>query len=356
MQKSLAIDGTEWQAADMTFMQDGYINAILRRTKRLLGTSGVVTGGVVTSAGGLNIAISGPLEFAVNGEYGIINAPANQALANNNTNYIVAKYSETDDTPALFYGAGVTPLIHRNETPTIISRTTSPAVESAGEVDLATVTTSGGAITLITDTRIITPSVSNGNISLGPLKTIDGVDPSVHVTTVATNAVLGHVLLGAPGGAARYEDLPAATKYYIVDLYIAGRGNGFIPNDSDFTSPPIGRTVKTFRYTTYDGSFWREGSGASWNLRATLNFNSTTAFNKTANVLTVDDSVRVKLNGSDVYSNGSAVDDLDRALTLPIVQGSNVLKLFMSNNGGGAWRINFLTDLLRDSRITFTPL
>lgn len=357
MQKTKAIDGTEWQAAQMTFMQNGYLNGFLNRTKLWAGTRGVFTGGVVATVSGLTVSVSGPLQFTANGELGIIAAPPNQVLANNATNYIIAKYAETEDTPAIFYGSGSPPNVHVNETPSIINRTSGPAILGNGEVDLATVTTSGGAVTLITDTRIILPTVTEGNIALGALKTIDGVDPSVHVATVATNVILGHVLLGAAGGAAKFEDVPAAAKYWIVDSYIFGRSGGTVLDEADFTSPPGGETVKMHREVTTGGAIWKEGYGPEWNIRGTLNFTSSAAFNHTGRVLTVDDSIRVRLNGTQVYIRSTSATDLDASFTLPIVLGSNQLKFYFCNNGGAEWRLNLLLDeLLLDNRITFNPL
>jgi hypothetical protein len=356
MQRLIATDGVEITAGDFQHEQDGKENAIRDRTQLWAGTNGVFAGGVVSSLGGLSIAISGPLQFQANGELGTINAPANQLVANGATNYVIAKYGTVDSVLATYYGTASPPFIRRSDNPTIVVRTSGPASLGAGEANLATVTASGGAITLITDTRIVLPSVSNGNILLGNLKTIDGVDPSVHVATVATNAVLGHVLLGAAGGAARFEDVPGAAKYWIVELYVKTRSNGFLPDDSDFDTPPGGITVTTWRDMTYDGSHMREGSGPEYNWRLTLNFTSSANFNASARILSNDDAVRVKLNGSTIYSTTTSHVDLNTAVTLPVVIGANTLKLFFCNGGGSEWRNNLFTSLLLDNRITFNPL
>jgi hypothetical protein len=354
MQRLIATDGVEVTAADFTFDQDGKENAIRDRTQLWSGAGGVFSGGVVAVVSGLTVSVSGPLKFQANGELGQITSPANQTVANGATNYVVAKYGTSDGTPATFYGGGSPPFIRRSDSPTIVVRTSGPAVLGAGEVDLATVTASGGAVTLITDTRIVLPTVSGGNVVLGAGHTIDGVDPSVHVATIGTNVVAGHLLLGAPGGAARYEDVPLAAKYWIVEQYVFNRSTGFIPDDSDFDTPPT--AVTTWRDLTLDGSHMREGFGPEYNWRLVLNFTSTAAFSGAARILSNDDTMRVKMNGSTIFSRGSSSLNLNTSITLPVLLGVNTLKLFFCNAGGDEWRNNFFTDLLRDGRITFNPL
>lgn len=351
MQKLIFTDGTEFVAADFTYWADALQTAFTDRTQLWAGTGGVFSGGVVSTVSGLTVAVSGPLKAHANGELIQVTSPANLLLPDASTRYIIATYATTDDTPATYYGAGSPPNKRRHDAATVTASAT-PAVLASGQIPLATVVTAAGAIFTITDTRVLLPFVdASGNLNMGALKTVDGVDLSVHVTTQGNTTVSAHVTKGSIGGAAVYE---AAAGYWIVERYVFARAGTFIPDDTDFSAPPA--TVDTFRHATPDGHFDFHAYGPEYNIRATLNFTSTATFTVNARIEAFDDSIRVKSNGSLEFSNGVATANANQTVTMHVATGANNWVIYAANGGGNQMITQLLTDILRDGRITFTPL
>jgi hypothetical protein len=356
MQKLIFSDGVEFFASDFTFWSDAIQAGFVDRTKLWGGAGGVWTGGVVASAGGLVVSVSGPFKGHANGELIQVTTPANLTLANNNTNYVIATYAQTDGTPATYYGAGAPPNKRRSDTPTITSRTSGPAILGNGEIDLATVVTAAGAIVgSPTDTRIILPQVdASGNLVMGALKTVDGVDVSAHAAFIGTGATAGHLKLGALGGAARFE---VAGGYWIVSRYVFNRANTFVPNETDFSAPPGGVTVDTFRVPTVDGTFDFHAFGPEYNLRAELNFSSSATFTVNARIEAFDDGIRIKdSTGLDVFSNGTASQNANQTVTMQVNTGANQWLIYGANGGGNEMITQLLTDILRNGNVTFAAL
>lgn len=362
MQRALAIDGVEWAAADMTFLQTGIYNGIKNRTIIRTGTSGVFSGGVVANPSGFTITISGPLKFHANGELGIIASPANVTAAPSTTNYIIGVYQETQDTPATYYGGGGPPNIHANETPTVIVRGTA-AVEANGEVNLATVVTNGSTSTSITDTRIILPSADGvGNMLLGPLKTIDGMDPSAHQVLVATSAVLGHVVLGAAGGATPYNTLRGTWKCEsFIDVAATFAGTKIL-DDADFTSPPAssepfnttGLAFNTQYVPTRQGDLAVAGYGPRVAQRYTLNFTATGVVSVAIGLSNWDDGIRIKANGVSLFSTGTASNGAGQVFNFNTVVGANTIVVYLCNGGGNQFHVNVICDVLAQAGMIFT--
>lgn len=361
MQRALALDGVEWSAADMLFLQNGLMNRIKNETKIIAGSSGVYTGGVVANPAAFTITITGPLQFHANGELGIIASPTNVTAAPSTTNYIIAAYLETQDTPATYYGGGSPPNIHANETPTVICRGTT-AVEASGEVLLATVVTNGSTSTSITDNRNMLPYVVGGNLLLGALKTVDGMDPSVHQALVATSAVLGHVLLGASGGATPYGTLRGAWKleefYDVGSSFAAGK----ILDDADFTSPPAssepfntaGAAFNTQYIPTRQGDLIRNGYGPRVASRYTLNFTATGTVSVNLGLSYWDDSVRLKANGVSLFNTGTASPGSGGVYNFSTVAGPNTIQVYNCNGAGSEFGINLVCSVLADPGMIFT--
>jgi hypothetical protein len=352
MQKLIFSDGVEFFASDFTFWSDAIQAGFADRTKLWAGSGGVWTGGVVASVGGLVVSVSGPFKGHANGELIQVTTPANITLPDNVTRFIIATYAQTDGTPATYYGAGAPPNKRRSDTPTITA-STAPAVLGSGQIDLATVTTAGGIVTVNTDTRIILPQVdAAGNLVMGALKTVDGVDVSVHAAAIGNGTTAGHVKLGSAGGAAQFE---VAGGYWIVERYVFNRANTFVPDDTDFSAPPA--TVDVFRVPTVDGSFDFNTYGPSYNLRATLNFTSTATFTLNARIEAFDDGIRIKdSTGAAVFNNGVASANANQTVTMQVNTGSNVWRIYGANGGGNQMITQLLNSVLRDARITFTPL
>ncbi len=366
MQRALAIDGVEWTAADFTFDQNGRINGTLQRTQVWAGSSGVWTGGLVAAASGLNISITGPFQFQALGEMGVIASPANILLPANSTLFIVGQYLETADTPATYYAAGSPPNLHQNPTPAIVFRTSGgggAAVEANKEVNLATVVTGAATITTVTDTRKLLPSVDgNGNILLGSGATIDGMDPSVHQTLIGSTSVAAHTKLGAPGGATPYGTLSGAwTKDEFIDVASAF-GAGKILDDSDFASPPGSSQpfaatgllyLETFVPTRY-GELAVDGYGPHFCTRYTLNITATGIFTVQMYATYWNNTIRVKGNGTSLYSNGSSSGGNAVSITFSTVVGANTIQVYHANCDGLDLNLGFVCSVLQDSRVIFT--
>lgn len=362
MQRTLALDGVEWSAADMTFDQTGRINRAKNSTKIWAGTGGVWTGGVVSNPSGLTIAISGPLQFHANGEIGIIASPANLTVPISATSYIIAVYAETQDTPATYYGGGSPPNIHANETPTVIWRA-SPAVLGNGEIPLATVVTDGTHATSITDTRVILFSSDNlGNLLLGAGLTIDGMDPSAHQALVATSSQLGHVLLGGSGGATPYGTMRGAwlrdAFYDVGSSYASSK----LLDDADFTSPPAssqpfvatGAAYNSQYLPTRQGDLFDSAYGPRIAARYTLTFTATGIISVALGISHWDDTIRVKANGTTLYSNTSPSGGAGQVVNFNTVNGSNTIQVYLCNGGGNQFHVNLVSNVLAQAGIVFT--
>lgn len=364
MQKLIFTDGVEFFASDFTFWASAIEAAFTNRTQMWAGAGGVFSGGVVGNGGGLVATVSGPLKAHANGQYISIAVPANQTLTASATNYIIAVYQTTDDTPATFYGAGSPPNKHRNDTPTIINRTSGPAVLANGEIDLATVVTGASTITTITDTRIILPSTDNsGNILLGALKTIDGMDPSVHQTLIGTPTIAAHLKLGAPGGATPYSVLGGAwQKDEFIDVASALPAT-YVLNDSDFTSPPassqpfasgLGPVYITTYVPTRNGDLVANGYGPHVCTRYTLTFTATSVQQVTVGLTAWDDTIRVKGNGTQLYSASAANGGTYQVLTFNTVVGTNTIQIYHGNTDGNQFYLYVACNALTLPGITFT--
>lgn len=361
MQRAIATDGVEFAAADFTFDQAGVFNGLLNRTIIWAGSSGVFSGGGVANPATFNITITGPLKFHANGELGIIASPANVTAAPSTTNYIIAVYGETTDTPATYYGGGSPPNLHANETPTVICRGT-PAVEANGEVNLATVVTNGSTSTSITDTRVLLPFVTAGNITLGALKTIDGMDPSVHVALVGTPTVVGHNLLGGIGGATPYGTLAGAWKRdQFLDVGSTFASNKLL-DDADFTSPPgssepfntTGAAFNTQYLPTRQGDLMDASYGPRVAHRYTLTFTATGIVSIAIGISNWDDTIRVKANGSTLYSNTTASQGTGQVVNFNTVVGTNTIQVYLCNGGGNQYHVNVICSILAQAGMVFT--
>lgn len=364
MQKLIFTDGVEFFASDFTFWASALEAAFTNRTQIWGGAGGVWSGGVVGNGGGLVATVSGPLKGQANGQYIAITSPANQTLPANGTSFIIAVYQTTDDTPATFYGAGSPPNKHRNDTPTVINRTTGAAILANGEIDLATVVTGAATITTITDTRIILPSSDNsGNILLGALKTIDGMDPSVHQTLIGTSSTAAHVKLGAPGGATPYGTLGGAwTKDEFIDVGGAF-AVGHILDDSDFGAPPASSQpfvatgllyLESFVPTRY-GDLVVDVNNVRVCSRYTLNFSSPSIQTISVYLTYWDDTIRVKGNGTTLYSNAAASTGSGlQVLTFSTVVGANTIQVYHANTEGGVGNVGVVCGVLSAAGVLFT--
>jgi hypothetical protein len=350
MQVAIATDGVEWAAADMTFLVNGLKTAILNRTTTWAGTGGVFAGwgGVVTSPSGLTLAISGPLRFHANGELGVIAAPSNVTATASITQYVIAVFATTDDTPAAYYGGGGPPNLHRNDTPTVIVRP-APAVLANGEVSLATVVAGGASITTITDTRIILPSVdASGNLVMGSAATVQGVNLPAHVALVGTSGAIGHLKLGAPGGAAAYSVLGGT---WLMEQFVdvaATLAATTVLDDANFSAPPAssqpilttGQAYTTEYVPTRQGDLIVNGYGPRVCTRYTLNFSSTGVQTVTILLTCWDTTVRVKANGITLTTQNAASGGAGLILTFSTVVGANTIQIYHGNVDGNQFYLN----------------
>lgn len=317
MVKTLATDGVEWLAADMTHDQSGIRQAITDRTQLWAGTSGVFYGGVVAVVSGLTVSVSGPLAFHANGELGEITSPGNWVMADDATNYVIAHYTEALTHPASFYsGIGPTPDLYYDAAPEIIVRTSAAAVEASGEVNLATVVTASGSISSHTDTRRLLPYFNTGarDIVLGPGGTIDGVDPSV--------------IAPGPGGSTPYYTLGGAWAH---DMFL-GTGSESVPlDDGSFSSPQ-----HMFRPTRFGDLDFSMFSLKVMN-RFTLTFHSDTIQSVTVQLVLWDDNVRLKANGTTLFSQSTAGDynTSGSSQMFSTVIGTNTIQVYQGNMNSG---------------------
>lgn len=334
MQKTLAVDGVEWIAADMTFDQDGKVNAIKNRTQLWAGTSGVWQGGVVTVSAGLVVTVSGTLKFNSLGEMGIIATPGALTAVNAMTNYVIATYGTTSDSPAAFYAGGSPPNLHVHDAPTVSIRQSGPAIEGNNEVNLATVVASGGAITLITDTRKLLPyyDAAAQNLVLGESVTIDGFDPSEAI---------------GPGGATPYATLGGDWTH---DTYIGTALQTAALDDTDFTS------FQRMYQPTRVGDLSHTITNLRLMNRFTLTFHSDTVQNVTVQLVAWDDTVRLKANGTTLFSATAAGDYTTGAANqvFATVIGTNTIQVYQGNPAGDLGVCLVACNVLSLSAIKYT--
>lgn len=360
-QRAIATAGVEWDATDMTFDQDGRDLDFLKRTIFQMGNAGgVLQGGVVADGGGFVVTITGPLHFTVRGELAEVTSPGPVTLAASNTYYVIARFETTDDTPATYFGGGTPPFKHRNLTPTVFGRLT-PAVTNDYEIPLATVVTNGGGIASITDTRVTVPTVTAGNIVLGAGNTVDGVDPSAHVLQTADDSTLAHVRLQHPNSASfgivvgKAARANLAVPFYTVQVYHHD-DLGHVPDFGDFTPPPDSETLGIYHHPSLYGEFWMSGSGPKWIMRCIMDFEASNVSPDPINalMLAVNSRMRVKLNGSTIYTFSSTDETGANFMTLNPVQGTNTLELYFGN-GAAEYTFQFLTSFLVDNQFEFSP-
>jgi hypothetical protein len=363
MQKLIFSDGVEYAASDFTFWATALNAGFVDRTKLWAGAGGVWTGGVVATVSGLTASVSGPFKGHANGELIQVTSPANLLMANGTTNYVIATYATSDDTPATYYGAGSPPNKRRNDAPAITVRQSGPAIIGNNEIDLATVTTSGGAITLITDTRILLPQVDNsGNLVMGSLKTVDGVDVSVHAAQIGNSTTAGHVKLGAAGGATPYSTLRGDwLKEEFIDVGAAFAATKIL-DDADFGAPPA--SSQPFAATgllflqsyvpTRQGDLLAAGYGPRVCTRYTLTFTATGIISVPIYLTNWDDTVRIKANGVSLFSSNTPNNGTAQVLSFNTVIGSNTIQVYLANVGGNQYHVTVDCDVLTAAGVTFT--
>ncbi len=333
MQKTLAIDGVEWLAADFTFDQDGKDLAITNRTQLWAGSSGVWKGGVVAHTSGLTVSVSGTLEFHALGERGVIVTPSAQTAADGHTNYVIAVYGTTSDTPAAYYAGGSPPNLHVHDAPAVIIRFSGPAIEGNGEVDLATVVASGGTVTAVTDTRRFLPYVdaAGQNLVVGEGFKLDGVDVSDDLCLTTTL-----------GGA------------WAHDMFIGTGSEGVagVIDDSDFVGPTLFHMFQPTR----QGDLYSTIMNLRLCNRFTLDFHSDTVQSVTVTLAVWDDTIRLKagpLAGVSILFSATAAGN-NHAETFSTVVGNNRIQIYQANPSDDLGCCIVQCGVLAQSGIRFT--